>query len=314
MKDSAHSNEPPSRGDEAAAEEAGRSDSSVEEGAGEFDRSDWRCLECDYSLAHTVDDRCPECGAWFAPADMAAMALDRALPSYPWEERPGWQAWQETCELVVLRGDEFVGRMSLVPDVVAALQFSLRSNAVAVAGPALLACLGSAFRLFDAPEQSVSVLTGTLMIGAIWSSTRLALEFVLVALFRLGLTPRGRRNGTAVWAALVHYHSAHAVLTSIVFLVGSVLAGFVGLTPGGSGLIEAGGYLVIFVLAGGQFIVGMMWFANVLTCAHRLSRPTAARSVTLAVSTVIMLAMVVVSILGVAATFGVAIAVLLGRS
>lgn len=314
MKDSAHSNEPPSREDQSAANGAERPDSSMDDGAGEFDRSDWRCLECDYSLSNTVDDRCPECGTWFAPADMAAMALDRALPSYPWEERPGWQAWQETCELVVLRGEEFIGRMSLVPDAEAAVRFSVGTNALAVAGPVLVGSIAGLFRFIDDPQVSGSMILGGLKIGFFWIAVRGALEFVLLTLFTVGLTPRGRRNGTAVWAALVHYHSAHAVLTSIVFLVGSVLAGFVALTPGGSGFIGAGGSLAIFVLAGGQFIVGMMWFANVLTCAHRLSRPTAARSVTLAVSTVIMLVMVVVSILGVAATFGVAIAVLLGRS
>lgn len=283
------------------------------EGAGEFDRSDWRCLECDYSLAHTVEDRCPECGAWFAPADMAAMALDRALPSYPWEVRSDWGAWRETCELVVLRGEEFVGRMSLVPDVVAAMQFSLRSNAVAVAGPALLACVASAIRVFDAPELSVSVLTGTLMIGAIWFSTRLALEFVLVALFRLGLTPRGRRNGIAVWSAIVHYHSSHAVATSILFLVGLVFfstSALIAMGLDGPGVVP---FVVAFLIGGGEFIIGMLWFSGVLSCARRLSRPSPSRILTLALSALIMLPLVMVSIFGLAATVGLATGVVVGR-
>lgn len=47
----------------------------LESGAGLEQRWSWRCLKCEYSLAGTVEPRCPECGTPFDPADIVVVCM-----------------------------------------------------------------------------------------------------------------------------------------------------------------------------------------------------------------------------------------------
>lgn len=238
------------------------------------DRSDWLCLECDYSLAHTKEDRCPECGTAFSPERYAVIYSDRTIPSFPWDEGRSFANWWQTARIVLLRPREFRERISASPNGWAAFDFACFTYAamfVVVNGAvAITVALNECFAtgIGMAPNQRI------FMLSAPWPMILWAGECALATVAGNVVQAREQRNSVATWEVVLHYHSVFALLLGTFVAATLVAAQVLGLWlfdhPGYAAAVHAVAGWPILLIA--TFVV-LLWEFRVERAFALLSRP-----------------------------------------
>ena len=238
------------------------------------DRSEWLCLECDYSLAHTKQDRCPECGTAFSPERYAVIYSDRTIPSFPWDDGRSLANWWRTARIVLLRPREFRERISASPNGWAAFDFACFTYAamfVVVNGAvAITVALNECFAtgIGMAPNQRI------FMLSAPWPMILSAGECALATVAGNVVQARERRNSVATWAVVLHYHSVFALLLGTLIAATLVAAQALGLWlfdhPGYAAAVQAVAGWPILIIA---TLVVLLWQFRVERAFALLSRP-----------------------------------------
>jgi hypothetical protein len=258
-------------------------------------RGDWKCLECDYSLAHTSVDRCPECGTPFSPEAMVVIHADKPTPSYPWDIDNDESSWSATMRMMLFDPAALRRRMSLSPNGEAAAAFSYFNHVLmpALIGIYLFVIVASAGSRGGGAGGEVCF--GGLFVAG-WSVATFVHELAVISLLAATLKPQRRRSAWAVWAVVVHYASAYPMAVVLINGAGGLLIlGVLGINVWTSQAFQLDCRLLFApIVIGGMSLasisLSLMWVLNIASNVASLSRPTGSRPAVLTLFALMMVA------------------------
>lgn len=181
-------------------------------------RTDWNCESCDYSLAFTSEDRCPECGEWFDPDYLADLHSEESPPTLLWDSTHDFATWRKTVFLVLFRRQPFARELPFQPSALNALRFSLSIHLPMMAATTFVQCLMLLYCRWDDRNWPRAISHGGFA-RLLLPPLLLAFEIATGVVLALILPTRRKIRRLPFWVACMHYHAAHWVIIYAAILI-----------------------------------------------------------------------------------------------
>ncbi len=181
-------------------------------------RTDWNCESCDYSLAFTSEDRCPECGQCFDPDDLADLHSEESPPKLIWDSSHDFATWCKTVHLVLFRRQPFSRELPFRPNALNAMRFSLSIHLPMMAATAFVQCLMLLYCRWDDRNWPRAISHGGFAL-LLLPPFLLTFEITAGAMLAFVLPVRRKIRRMPFWVSCMHYHAAYWVIIYPMILI-----------------------------------------------------------------------------------------------